>query len=219
MQETNPGLQVEKFYYDNKIVKAFGYATVIFGIVGMLAGLWAAIQIYYPAISLNLPATTFGRLRPLHTNAIIFAFVGNASFAGIYYSLQRLCKARMFSDKLSWIHFWGWQLIIVAAAITLPLGLTNGAEYAELIWPIDIAIALVWIIFGINMFGTIIKRRENIYTSPSGFILPPGLRLLYYILSAPSNCLIQQQEAIAGLPECRMRWYSGGMVTMRWPFF
>ncbi len=154
-------MQVEKFYYDNKIVKAFGYATIVFGIVGMLVGLWVAIQIYYPESSLNLPYTTFGRLRPLHTNAIIFAFVGNASFAGIYYSLQRLCKARMFSDKLSWIHFWGWQLIIVAAAITLPLGLSNGAEYAELIWPIDIAIALVWVLFGINMFGTIIKRREK----------------------------------------------------------
>ena len=154
-------MQLEKFYYDNRIVRAFGYATVIFGIVGMLVGLWVAIQIYYPAISLNFAPTTFGRLRPLHTNAIIFAFVGNASFAGIYYSLQRLCKARMFSDKLSWVHFWGWQLIIVAAAITLPLGLTNGAEYAELIWPIDIAIALVWVIFGINLFGTILKRREK----------------------------------------------------------
>ncbi len=154
-------MQVEKFYYDNKIVKAFGYATIVFGVVGMLVGLWVAIQIYYPPISLNFAPTTFGRLRPLHTNAIIFAFVGNASFAGIYYSLQRLCKARMFSDKLSWIHFWGWQLIIVAAAITLPLGLTNGAEYAELIWPIDIAITLIWIVFGINLFGTIIKRREK----------------------------------------------------------
>ncbi|MEI2740228.1 MAG: cbb3-type cytochrome c oxidase subunit I [Chitinophagaceae bacterium] len=155
-------MQVEKFYYDNKIVKAFGYATIVFGIVGMIVGLWVAIQIYYPESSLNFAATTFGRLRPLHTNAIIFAFVGNAILCmGVYYSLQRLCKARMFSDKLSWIHFWGWQLIIVAAAITLPLGLTNGAEYAELIWPIDIAIALVWVIFGINMFGTIIKRREK----------------------------------------------------------
>ena len=161
MQESTSGMQIEKFYYDNKIVKAFGYATVVFGIVGMLVGLWVAIQMYYPPISLNWAPTTFGRLRPLHTNAIIFAFVGNASFAGIYYSLQRLCKARLFSDKLSWIHFWGWQLIIVAAAISLPLGLNNGAEYAELIWPIDIAIALVWVIFGINMFGTILKRREK----------------------------------------------------------
>ena len=154
-------MQVEKFYYDNKIVKAFGLATIVFGIVGMLAGLWAAIQIYYPESSLNLAATTFGRMRPLHTNAIIFAFVGNASFAGIYYSLQRLCKARMFSDKLSWVHFWGWQLIIAAAAITLLMGKTTGKEYAELEWPIDIAITLVWVIFGINMFGTILKRRER----------------------------------------------------------
>lgn len=154
-------MQLEKFYYDNKIVRAFGYATIVFGVVGMLVGLWVAIQIYYPASSLNFAPTTFGRLRPLHTNAIIFAFVGNASFAGIYYSLQRLCKTRMWSDKLSWVHFWGWQLIIVAAAITLPLGLTNGAEYAELIWPIDVAIALIWVIFGINMFATILVRREK----------------------------------------------------------
>ena len=116
-------MQVERFYYDNRIVRAFGYATVLFGVVGMLAGLWAAIQIYFPASSLNFAPTTFGRLRPLHTNAIIFAFVGNASFAGIYYSLQRLCKARMLSDKLSWIHFWGWQAIIASAAITLWNGL------------------------------------------------------------------------------------------------
>ncbi len=154
-------MQVTKFYYDNKIVKAFGYATVIFGIVGMLAGLWAAIQIYAPSTSLHFAPTTFGRLRPLHTNAIIFAFVGNSIFTGVYYSLQRLCKTRMFSDKLSWIHFWGWQLIIVSAAITLLLGYTTGKEYAELEWPIDIAITLVWVVFGINMFGTIIKRREK----------------------------------------------------------
>ncbi|MGB3007646.1 MAG: cytochrome-c oxidase, cbb3-type subunit I [Chitinophagaceae bacterium] len=154
-------MQVEKFQYDNKIVKAFGISTIVFGIVGMLAGLWAAIQIYYPAISLNLAPTTFGRLRPLHTNAIIFAFVGNSIFTGIYYSLQRLCKARMFSDKLSWLHFWGWQAIIAAAAITLLMGFTTGKEYAELEWPIDIAITLIWVVFGINMFGTIIKRREK----------------------------------------------------------
>lgn len=154
-------MQLEKFYYDNKIVKAFGYATILFALVGMIAGLWAAIQIYYPEISLNLAPTTFGRLRPLHTNAIIFAFVGNASFAGIYYSLQRLCKTRIYSDKLSWFHFWGWQAIIAAAAITLLLGKTTGKEYAELEWPIDIAITLVWVVFGINMFGTIIKRREK----------------------------------------------------------
>ncbi len=153
-------MQVEKFYYDNKIVKNFAYATIIWGAVGMLAGLWVALQLVFPAMNITQYGS-FGRLRPLHTNAVIFAFVGNGLFMGVYYSLQRLCKARMFSDKLSNIHFWGWQLIIVAAAITLPIGLSQGAEYAELIWPIDLAITVIWVIFGWNMFGTIIKRREK----------------------------------------------------------
>ncbi|MTI37985.1 cytochrome-c oxidase, cbb3-type subunit I, partial [Fulvivirga lutimaris] len=135
--------------------------TVIFGVVGMLVGLTAAIQLFYPIFNFDLPYTTFGRIRPLHTNAIIFAFVGNAMFAGVYYSMQRLLKTRMFSDALSWINFWGWQLIILAAAISLPLGMTTSKEYAELEWPIDIAIALIWVVFGINMIGTIIKRREK----------------------------------------------------------
>ncbi len=154
-------MQLEKFYYDNKIVKMFAYATILWGVVGMLAGLLAAVQIYLPAANFNMPYTTFGRVRPVHTNAVIFAFVGNGIFMGVYYSLQRLCKARMFNDALSRIHFWGWQSIIVAAAITLLLGYTTGKEYAELEWPIDIAITLVWVAFGINMFGTIIKRRES----------------------------------------------------------
>src|SRR5918994_2391598 len=154
-------MEVEKFSYDNKIVKAFMIATVIFGLVGMLVGLTAAIQLVYPIFNFDTQYTTFGRIRPLHTNAIIFAFVGNAMFAGIYYSMQRLLKTRMFSDRLSWIHFWGWQLIILAAAITLPLGLTTSKEYAELEWPIDIAITLIWVVFGWNMIGTIIKRREK----------------------------------------------------------
>jgi cytochrome c oxidase cbb3-type subunit I/II len=154
-------MELEKIHYDNKIVKAFIIATIIFGIVGMTVGLLAAIQLFYPLANFDLQYTTFGRIRPLHTNAVIFAFVGNAMFAGIYYSLQRLLKTRMFNDSLSWIHFWGWQLIILAAAITLPLGLTTSKEYAELEWPIDIAIALIWVVFGINMIGTIIKRREQ----------------------------------------------------------
>ncbi|MEI7963557.1 MAG: cytochrome-c oxidase, cbb3-type subunit I [Chitinophagaceae bacterium] len=153
-------MQVEKFYYDNRIVKNFAYATILWGVVGMLAGLWVALELVYPQLNITQYGS-FGRLRPLHTNAVIFAFVGNGLFMGVYYSLQRLCKARMFSDMLSNIHFWGWQLIIVSAAITLPLGLTNGAEYAELIWPIDLAITVIWVIFGWNMFGTIIKRREK----------------------------------------------------------
>lgn len=154
-------MELEKFSYDNKIVKYFAVATVIFGLVGMLVGLTVAIQLFYPVFNFDLQYTTFGRLRPLHTNAVIFAFVGNAMFAGTYYSLQRLLKTRMFSDLLSWVHFWGWQLIIVAAAVSLPLGYTTSKEYAELEWPIDIAITLIWVVFGINMIGTILKRRER----------------------------------------------------------
>jgi len=153
-------MQVEKFYYDNRIVKNFAYATILWGAVGMLVGLWVALQLIFPQLNITQYGS-FGRLRPLHTNAVIFAFVGNGIFMGVYYSLQRLCKARMFSDVLSKIHFWGWQLIIVAAAITLPVGLSQGAEYAELIWPIDLAITVIWVVFGWNMFGTIIKRREK----------------------------------------------------------
>jgi cytochrome c oxidase cbb3-type subunit I/II len=153
-------MEVEKFSYDNKIVKQFAFATILWGLVGMLVGLWVSLQLIFPTLNV-FPQTAFGRLRPLHTNAVIFAFVGNGIFMGVYYSLQRLCKARMFSDTLSKIHFWGWQLIIVAAALTLPFGFTSGKEYAELEWPIDIAIALIWVVFGWNMFGTILKRRER----------------------------------------------------------
>ena len=205
-------MQVEKFYYDNKIVKAFGMATIVFGIVGMLAGLWAAIQIYYPESSLNFAPTTFGRLRPLHTNAIIFAFVGNASFAGIYYSLQRLCKARMFSDKLSWIHFWGWQGIIAAAAITLLLGFTTGKEYAELEWPIDIAITLVWVIFGINMFGTIIKRREkHLYVAIWFYIATWVTVAMLHIVNSieiPVS-LFKSYSWYAGVQDALVQWWYG----------
>lgn len=154
-------MQSEKFYYDNKIVRNFGIATVIWGIIGMTVGLIIAIQLYSPGANMGNQYTTFGRIRPLHTNAVIFAFVGNAIFMGVYYSLQRLLKARMFSDVLSHIHFWGWQLIIISAVITLPLGITTSHEYAELEWPIDIAITIIWVVFGINMFGTIFKRRER----------------------------------------------------------
>lgn len=156
--------RIEQFQYDNRIVRAFGIASFIFGIVGMLVGLILALQLIFPALNLSqygIPITTFGRLRPLHTNAVIFAFVGNGIFMGVYYSLQRLLKARMFSDTLSWIHFWSWQVVILCAAVSLPLGITTSSEYAELAWPIDLLITLVWVVFGINMFGTIIKRREN----------------------------------------------------------
>jgi cytochrome c oxidase cbb3-type subunit I/II len=127
----------------------------------MLVGVFIATQLFVPALNLGIPYTTFSRLRPLHTNAVIFAFVGNGIFMGFYYMIQRLCKARIFSDLLSNIHFWGWQLIIVSAAITLPLGYTTSKEYAELEWPIDIMITIIWVVFGINLIGTLMKRREK----------------------------------------------------------
>lgn len=201
-------MQIERFNYDNRIVRDFGIATVIWGVVGMLVGLLAAIQLYEPAANLNNQFTTFGRIRPLHTNAVIFAFVGNAIFMGVYYSLQRLCKTRMFSDKLSRIHFWGWQLIILAAAITLPLGITTSHEYAELEWPIDIAITLIWVVFGWNMIGTIIKRRErHIYVAiwfyiatfvtvavlhvVNSFELPISFLKSYYLYAGVQDALVQ----------------------------
>ena len=147
--------------YDDATPRQFFIATVIWGIVGMLVGVIIALQLAWWPANLDLPWTSFGRLRPLHTNAVIFAFACNAIFAGIYYSTQRLCKVRMYSDALSKVHFWGWQLIIVAAAVSLPMGWTQGKEYAELIWPIDIAVTLVWVAFAVNWFGTIFTRRTK----------------------------------------------------------
>jgi len=152
---------VDEVTYDDRIVRMFILATLVFAGVAFATGLLAAVQMAFWPANFDLPWITFGRLRPLHTNAAIFAFAGNAIFAGIYHSSQRLLKVRMFSDRLSAIHFWGWQLIIVAAAITLPLGYSQGKEYAELEWPIDIAITLVWVVFAVNFFGTLAKRREK----------------------------------------------------------
>ncbi|MFD0750303.1 cytochrome-c oxidase, cbb3-type subunit I [Mucilaginibacter calamicampi] len=201
-------MQPDKFYYDNKIVRNFGIATIIWGIIGMTVGLLVAIQLYKPGMNMGNQYTTFGRIRPLHTNAVIFAFVGNAIFMGVYYSLQRLLKARMFSDILSNVHFWGWQLIILSAVITLPLGLTTSHEYAELEWPIDIAITLIWVVFGINMFGTIFKRRErHLYVAiwfyiatfvtiavlhiVNSFELPVSAFKSYYLFAGVQDALVQ----------------------------
>ena len=205
-------MELEKFSYDNKIVKYFSIATVVFGIVGMLVGLTAAIQLFYPIFNFDLQYTTFGRIRPLHTNAVIFAFVGNAMFAGVYYSLQRLLKARMFSDALSWIHFWGWQAIILAAAITLPLGFTSSKEYAELEWPIDIAIALIWVVFGINMIGTILKRRERhmyvaIWFYIATFITVAVLHI-FNSFAWPVS-LFKSYSAFAGVQDALVQWWYG----------
>jgi len=204
-------MQVEKFYYDNRTVKNFAYATMIWGAVGMLAGVWVALQLVFPSLNITQYGS-FGRLRPLHTNAVIFAFVGNGIFMGVYYSLQRLCKARMFSDTLSKIHFWGWQLIIVAAAVTLPLGLSQGAEYAELIWPIDLAITVIWVIFGWNMFGTILKRREkHLYVAIWFYIATfVTVAVLHLVRSGelPYSWL-KSYSFYAGVQDALVQWWYG----------
>lgn len=161
MTEAKSLQPMESYSYDDEVVKMFSFATLIWGGIAFLVGIVVALQLANWHFNFGLPWLTFGRLRPLHTNAAIFAFGGNAIFAGIYYSTQRLCKARMFNDLLSRIHFWGWQLIIVAAAITLPLGITQSKEYAELEWPIDLAITVIWVIFAVNFFGTLARRREK----------------------------------------------------------
>lgn len=203
--------QEQTFSYDNKIVRNFAIATALWAVVGMLAGLWAALELIWPSLNLH-EYITFGRLRPLHTNAAIFAFVGNGIYMGVYYSLQRLVKARMFSDVLSKIHFWGWQLIIVSAALTLPLGITSASEYAELEWPIDIAIALVWIVFGINMFGTILKRRENhLYVAIWFYI---GTWITVTVLHVIKNLEIpvgmwDSIPVFAGVQDALIQWWYG----------
>ena len=179
-------MEMEKFSYDNGIVRKFLIATVIFGVVGMLVGLLAALQLVFPSLGFATDFLTFGRIRPLHTNAVIFAFVGNGIFAGVYYSLQRLLKSRMWSDLLSNINFWGWQLIIVSAVLTLPFGYTTGKEYAELEWPIDIA-----------MFG---QEQEyvliNVYEEPRASV--SSMVSLRDILSEASNdSLVEEKHRLS----------------------
>lgn len=205
-------MEMQQFYYDNKIVKKFLYASILFGVVGMLVGLILAILFLFPNLTDGISFLSFGRIRPLHTNAVIFAFVGNAMFAGVYYSMQRLLKTRMLSDALSNIHFWGWQLIIVAAAVTLPLGFTTSKEYAELEWPIDIAIALIWVVFGINMIGTIIKRRErHIYVAIWFYIatfVTVAVLHIFNSLELPVAGL-KSYSVYAGVQDALVQWWYG----------
>lgn len=212
-------MQVEKFYYDNKIVRNFAYATIIWGAVGMLIGVWVALLMVFPNWNIgSIPVgkeslgLTFGRLRPLHTNAVIFAFVGNGIFMGYYYSLQRLLKTRMASDLLSKIHFWGWQLIIVAAAVSLPLGMTSGKEYAELEWPIDIAITLIWVVFGWNMFATILKRRErHLYVAIWFYIATFVTVAVLHIVNSMELplSLTKSYSMYAGVQDALVQWWYG----------
>ncbi|MGN6601326.1 MAG: cytochrome-c oxidase, cbb3-type subunit I [Ginsengibacter sp.] len=206
-----PKSTVETFYYDNKIVRNFAYATVFWGAVGMLVGLYVSLELVFPSLNI-MQYGSFGRLRPLHTNAVIFAFVGNGIFMGVYYSLQRLCKTRMYSDKLSKIHFWGWQLIILAAAITLPLGITTSKEYAELEWPIDIAITVIWVVFGWNMFATIIKRREkHLYVAIWFYIATfVTVAVLHLVNSAELPVtFFKSYSWYAGVQDALVQWWYG----------
>ncbi len=219
---------LEEFVYDDAIVRKFMLATMIWGFVGMLVGLIIALQLAWPAANTGISFLSFGRLRPLHTNAAIFAFAGNAIFTAVYYSTQRLCKCRMWSDTLSKLHFWGWQLIIVSAAITLPLGITQGKEYAELEWPIDLAIAVVWLgFFGTNFLMTLVKRRErHMYVALWFYIaslvtvtilhifnnlwIPVGLVHLFKTGSIPSpELMLKSYPIYAGVQDAFMQWWYG----------
>tara|TARA_R110000868_G_scaffold4_11_gene41 strand:- start:4203 stop:6392 length:2190 start_codon:yes stop_codon:yes gene_type:complete len=207
-------MEMQQFYYDNKIVKKFIYATILFGVVGMLVGLTLALMFLFPNLTDGISWLSYGRLRPLHTNAVIFAFVGNAFFAGMYYSMQRLLKARMYSDFLSQLHFWGWQLIIVAAAITLPLGYSTSKEYAELEWPIDIAIAFIWVVMGINMIGTMIKRRERHLYVAIWFYLATFVTVavlhIFNNLEIPVSWLSMKSYSVyAGVQDALVQWWYG----------
>ncbi len=202
---------VEIFRYDDQIVRMFVVATALWAAVGMLVGVIIALQMPFWQANLG-PYLSFGRLRPLHTNAVIFAFAGNAIFAAIYYSTQRLTKARMFSDLMSRIHFWGWQAIIVSAALTLPAGITTGKEYAELEWPIDIAIALVWIVFAVNFFGTLRMRREkHMYVALWFYIATIVTVAMLHVgnsLAIPVSFL-KSYPIYAGVQDALVQWWYG----------
>jgi cytochrome c oxidase cbb3-type subunit I/II len=198
--------------YNDKVVRAFLLATVIWGAVGMLVGVLVASQLNFWRMNFDTPWLTFGRLRPLHTNAVIFAFVGNMLFAGIYYSTQRLVKARLASNFLSWLHFWGWQSIIVSAAITLPLGFSRGKEYAELIWPINIAVALIWVVFAVNFFWTLARRREPALYVAIWFYIATivTVAMLYIVnhLSIPTS-LLHSYPVFGGVQDALVQWWYG----------
>src|SRR5690606_9925769 len=207
-RNTRRDVEQRTIVYDDDIVRKFTFAAIFWGIIGMAVGVLAAVQLPFWQANFNIPWLTFSRIRPLHTNAVIFAFVGNMMFAGIYYSLQRLTKQRLASRLLSNIHFWGWQAIIVSAAITLPLGLTQGKEYAELEWPIDLAVVVVWVVFAVNFFWTLAKRNEkNIYVAiwfyiasivtvavlyiVNNLVIPVGLTKSYSIFAGVQDALVQ----------------------------
>ncbi|MEJ5211420.1 MAG: cytochrome-c oxidase, cbb3-type subunit I [Burkholderiales bacterium] len=198
--------------YNYKVVRQFALMTVVWGIVGMLVGVFIAAQLIWPDMTYGIPWLSYGRLRPLHTNAVIFAFGGSALFATSYYVVQRTCHVRLFSDGLAAFTFWGWQLIIVLAAITLPLGYTTSKEYAELEWPIDILIAVVWVAYAIVFFGTIAKRRTpHIYVANwffGAFIITIALLHIVNNIEIPVGPM-KSYSAYAGVQDAMIQWWYG----------
>ncbi|BBD79338.1 cytochrome-c oxidase, cbb3-type subunit I [Aerosticca soli] len=198
--------------YNDKVVRQFTVMTVVWGIVGMLVGVLIAAQLYFPALNFDLPWLSYGRLRPLHTNAVIFAFGGSALFATSLYTVQRTCHARLISDKLASFVFWGWQLVIVAAAITLPLGYTQSKEYAELEWPIDLLITIVWVAYAVLFFGTIVKRKvKHIYVANwfyGAYIITIALLHIVNNVSIPAGPF-KSYSAYSGTVDAMAQWWYG----------
>lgn len=198
--------------YNDKVVRQFTIATIAWGVVGMAVGVFLAAQLAWPELNFDIPWLTYSRLRPLHTNAVIFAFGGCALFATAYYSVQRTCQQRLFGDKLAAFTFWGWQLVIVLVAITLPLGITQGKEYAEAEWPIDILIAAVWMIFGVVFFGTIVKRRvKHIYVANwfyGAFIITVAVLHIVNNLAIPVS-MWKSYPIYSGAVDAMVQWWYG----------
>jgi cytochrome c oxidase cbb3-type subunit 1 len=198
--------------YNYRVVKQFAVMTVVWGVVGMLVGVLIAAQLAWPALNFDTAWLTYGRLRPLHTNAVIFAFGGSALFATSYYVVQRTSQTRLFSDTLAAFTFWGWQLVILAAAITLPLGMTSGKEYAELEWPIDILIALVWVSYAVVFFGTLWKRKvSHIYVANwfyGAFILTVAMLHIVNSAAMPAT-LTKSYSAYTGVQDAMIQWWYG----------
>jgi cytochrome c oxidase cbb3-type subunit I/II len=202
----------DKSYYDDDIVKMFLFATLGWGVTAFLVGFIAALQISFWQMNFGLEWLTFGRLRPLHTNAAIFAFAGNIVFAGIYHSSQRLLRVRLFNDFLSRFHFWGWQFIILSAVITLPLGFSQGKEYAELEWPIDIAIAIVWVVFAVNFFATLFRRKEkHLYVALWFYIATIVTVTVLHVVNSLSIPIgfMKSYTVWAGVQDAMVQWWYG----------
>ncbi len=207
---SSPNATADTFNY--KVVRQFAVMTVVWGVVGMLVGVIIAAQLLWPELNLDIPYLTYGRLRPLHTNAVIFAFGGCALFAASYYVVQRTCQTRLFAGWLAAFTFWGWQLIIVGAALSLPLGYTSGKEYAELEWPIDILITLVWVAYAVVFFGTIVKRRvKHIYVANwffGSYILTIAVLHLVNSAEIPFS-FFKSYSAYAGVQDAMIQWWYG----------